>query len=119
MTSEARAECRKAFEKWALGRRLYIRIDTNGHYASHVTQRAWLGWQSAWQAAGQRWRPIETAPKDGTPIVTSRIVRYLPYKPDGARQMRKPGRWQEFNGYGWNNCDDPAEWMPMEQPHDL
>jgi hypothetical protein len=61
------------------------------------------------------WRSIETAPRDGTPIASYRSVRYLPYKPDGKRQMRAEGRWQESNGYGgWENCkEDPAEWRPF------
>lgn len=54
---------------------------------------------------------------DGTPIVTTKTVRYLPYKPDGQRQMKKHGRWQEFNGYGWDNCkEDTIAWMPLPTP---
>lgn len=60
------------------------------------------------------WRPIETAPKDGTPIAAQRTVRYLPYKPEGKRQMKADGRWQEHNGYGWENCrEDPEMWQPL------
>ena len=59
------------------------------------------------------WEPINTAPKDGTPITVGTLVRYLPYKPDGKRQMAKNGRWQEWNGYGWSNIDwEPTEWVP-------
>ena len=39
-------------------------------------------------------------------------VRWEPYKPDGRRQMRAAGRWQEQGGSGdywsWQNCDRPA-----------
>jgi hypothetical protein len=39
-------------------------------------------------------------------------VRWEPYKPDGARQMKARGRWQEQVGLGdywrWQNCDRPA-----------
>jgi hypothetical protein len=59
------------------------------------------------------WGPIETAPKDGTPMSAYRTVRYLPYKIDGKRQMKVNGRWQEFNGYGWTNCDEPNGWRPL------
>lgn len=60
------------------------------------------------------WRPIEEAPKDGTPIVGAETYRYQPYKPDGVRQKRQPGRWQRLvNEYGrWANEAPPAAWMP-------
>ena len=39
-------------------------------------------------------------------------VRWEPYKPDGQRQMRAKGRWQEQVGSGdfwsWQNCQRPA-----------
>ena len=37
-------------------------------------------------------------------------IRFLPYKPDGRRQMGKRGRWQRMNEYGgWENCADPTQ----------
>lgn len=40
-------------------------------------------------------------------------VRFLPYKPDGKRQMGKRGRWQTLNEYGgWDNCSDPEYILP-------
>jgi hypothetical protein len=39
-------------------------------------------------------------------------VRWEPYKPDGAQQMKAKGRWQEQVGIGdywrWQNCDRPT-----------
>lgn len=39
-------------------------------------------------------------------------VRWEPYKPDGQRQMKAKGRWQEQVGSGdywrWQNCDRPS-----------
>lgn len=39
-------------------------------------------------------------------------VRWEPYKPDGQRQMKAKGRWQEQVGSGdywrWQNCERPA-----------
>jgi hypothetical protein len=39
-------------------------------------------------------------------------VRWEPYQPDGARQMKAKGRWQEQVGSGdywrWQNCERPA-----------
>lgn len=55
-------------------------------------------------------------PKDGSWFSTESIdrvvYRYAKYKPDGARQMGKPGRWQsaKWNASGffkWENCDEP------------
>ena len=39
-------------------------------------------------------------------------VRWEPYKPDGQRQMKAKGRWQEQVGAGdywrWQNCERPS-----------
>lgn len=51
---------------------------------------------------------ISTAPKDGTPITVGHMVRYMPYKKGSG--MEGKGRWQEHNGYGWQNID----WEPTE-----
>lgn len=58
----------------------------------------------------------ETYPKDGSSFVTETIVRtvyrWAKYKPDGARQMGKPGRWQKqvWSGdyFKWENCEEPT-----------
>lgn len=43
-------------------------------------------------------------------------VRWEPYKPDGQRQMKAKGRWQEQVGSGdywrWQNCDRPQNLTP-------
>lgn len=54
-------------------------------------------------------------PNDGSTFVTETIertaYRWAKYKPDGARQMGKPGRWQKqvwsCDYFRWENCDDP------------
>lgn len=66
-------------------------------------------------AAATEWRDIATAPKNGTPIVGAELYRYLPYKPEGVRQMKRHGRWQRWNGYGWDNSEPPESWMPAER----
>lgn len=46
------------------------------------------------------------------------VYRWLPYKPDGARQMRRSGRWQKHQGYGFENHDwpDGAQWRRVPPP---
>ena len=63
-----------------------------------------------------RWLPIESAPKDGTEILGGELYRYLPYKPDGRRQMRADGRWQRWNGTRYENCEAPSHFQPLFAP---
>lgn len=57
-----------------------------------------------------------TLPKDGSTFVVECIdrtaYRWTKYKPQGAKQMGKPGRWQKMviNGdwHRWENCDEPV-----------
>lgn len=83
-------ECRKEFEEWC------YRVGedasrTGGNYDHQDVHRYWVGWRSCWHLheatqkremgvftdkgivpLSQVWQPIETAPKDGTPI----LVKY-------------------------------------------
>ena len=73
------------------------------------------------EEAAVKWQPIETAPKDGTPI--------LAYMPDAdgepyqiyvVRMMGKIGDewWQEAGGEQWATYK-PTHWMPRpELPED-
>lgn len=61
------------------------------------------------------WLDIKTAPQDGTPVIAPEFYRFLPYKPQGQKQMGKKGRWQRHNGYGWDNCEEPPCWKPAEE----
>ncbi|MBS4049015.1 MAG: hypothetical protein KG075_21905 [Alphaproteobacteria bacterium] len=63
--------------------------------------------------AERNFKPVSEAPKDGTPIAGLEAYRYQPYKPDGTRQMNKDGRWQRWNGFGWDNSPEPEAWLPM------
>jgi len=37
-------------------------------------------------------------------------VKWVPYKPQGAKQMNRKGRWKAMNEYGgWDNCETPAQ----------
>jgi hypothetical protein len=70
--------------------------------------------------AAQQWRPGVEAPTDGRHIIGPTTFRYLKYKPDGQRQMKRDGRWQRASEYGWENCHSPPEWwqhVPKEWPN--
>lgn len=54
---------------------------------------------------------IDSAPKDGTPVLVVTSYRYLPYKPEGRRQMKSPGRWLRATEYGWENAPAPEQWL--------
>ena len=57
--------------------------------------------------------PIESAPKDGQAVYGLLVMRRLSYKPS-SEQYRKgiKGRWQEWNGFGWENArEQPGEWL--------
>lgn len=55
-------------------------------------------------------------PKDGSTFITESIdriaYRWAKYKPQGEKQMGKPGRWQKQVWHGdwfkWENCEDPV-----------
>ncbi|BCH54703.1 hypothetical protein RvVAR031_23130 [Agrobacterium vitis] len=55
-------------------------------------------------------------PKDGSTFIVESIYRtayrWAKYKPQGAEQMGKPGRWQKkaWSGdwYKWENCEEPT-----------
>lgn len=79
-------------------------------------------WKGSTMTATPDWRPIENAPKDGTPV--------LVYAPQGCTQwtMYTPlwicrwdtgrhegGAWTEAGGELWTTCE-PTHWMPLPQP---
>jgi hypothetical protein len=56
------------------------------------------------------WKPTSEAPQQpGTyvDVRTTTTYRWLAYKPDGARQMKAPGRWQRATEHGWENAPLP------------
>lgn len=59
------------------------------------------------------YRPISEAPKDGTAIAATELYRWLAYKPGAPKSLlRRGGRWQRHNGYGWENAEPPEMWLP-------
>lgn len=57
-------------------------------------------------------RPIEEAPKDGTTILGTEAYRWKKYKPGAPKwAQRLGGRWQRWNGFGWENAEPPQYWL--------
>ena len=54
-------------------------------------------------------------PTDCTPVVAKEFYRYKHYKPK-SEQAKKgiTGRWQRWNGYGWDNAPTPESWEYCE-----
>ncbi|XHB99371.1 hypothetical protein ABWH97_00025 [Nitratireductor sp. ac15] len=63
-------------------------------------------------------------PKTGRWFTVEKVVhetyRWHPYKPQGAKQMGKPGRWQKMVWHGdffkWENCEEPEGKFIGERP---
>lgn len=84
----------------------------SGHSAEPETARG-LG-PSGECPSRDPWRPINEAPKDGTTIAGAEFYRWLRYKPGASKhQLKRGGRWQRWNGYGWDNAEPPEMWMPV------
>ena len=57
------------------------------------------------------WQPIETAPKDGTPVIGSLVKGG---KVLGAFDIvRRGSKWQTIQGVSFN---DATHWMPLPDP---
>ena len=96
--------------------RAYARNQTGWHNIDDVCDEAADEIIRLRAEVAARWLPIESAPKDGTEILGGELYRYLPYKPDGRRQMRADGRWQRWNGTRYENCEAPSHFQPLFAP---
>jgi hypothetical protein len=58
-------------------------------------------------------RPISEAPRDGSIIYGFEPYKWVAYK-KGAMpdQIKRGGRWQKFNGFGWDNAEPPDAFLP-------
>ena len=60
-------------------------------------------------------KPSEKLPENCKPVLVTSVMRFNYYKESSAQYKRGiKGRWQEFNGYGWSNCDAPHGWACKE-----
>lgn len=60
--------------------------------------------------AAMTWRPIETAPEDGTRVLLGAEVK----RRDGSKVMVAESRqWSPSSGWLWSYAEDPTHWLPM------
>ena len=65
------------------------------------------------------WSSMETAPKDEKPFYIGILARWVRYKKGAPKwALKLGGRFQRWNGYGWENVDfDPDDaWRPLPNP---
>ena len=54
----------------------------------------------------------ERTPENCVPVNVYTTYRFNHYK-ESSQQFKRgiKGRWQEFNGYGWDNVEAPSVWL--------
>jgi hypothetical protein len=67
------------------------------------------------------WRPIETAPRDGTPILAFCVHPNARYAGEDFAEWTEivVTRWIDHNGGGWTwhgICGQHTHWMPLPAP---
>ena len=68
------------------------------------------------------WQPIETAPKDGTPILVfmrdDYMARAWQYEDGDRRKLVALASWTDHNGGGWVSYHPgkPTFWKPLDTP---
>ena len=92
---------RERFEEWANSRGLCTQIGRYGGYILSTTSAAWRAWQAA-----RAWRPIETAPKDGSLVWGFSSYEKIPYA-----CCWDEGKWisEEYDVH-------PTHWQPLPPP---
>lgn len=55
-------------------------------------------------------------PNDCVPVLASEFYRFKHYKPISIQRKKGIlGRWQRWNGYGWDNVSTPVAWEYCEK----
>ena len=101
---------REAFEAWAKQYgRIFLARQPHGPYMHAFTQEAWVGWKARAALStgrlGGEWLPIETAPKDGKPIILGFAIE------EEYGGFVAQGRWHEEDHDGPDNMGHDAGFM--------
>jgi len=114
-------ECREAFQKWMTKNGVYPWDD------DYLEGEAWQGWKASWNTRPAptvpEWRPIESAPRDGTGILCwSDELYQKPYiawfgedlnagENDGEEWLTGDG--DDFSTGSYFTPCKPTHWMPL------
>ncbi len=107
-------------------RRLVARHYVRAERAKQMMRAAGFGWsgldilgtaQLVLQCVAG-WRPMDTAPKDGTEVFLFIVHPAWQYEKDDPGQWQGvvKGRWIDHNGGGWTwpgLCGVPIQWAPL------
>ncbi len=113
---------RRKFEAWAVEflphvAGFYFDKRTDGSYTTTSAQMRWEAWLARAEADG--WRPIESAPRDGTLILLARGER-VTYghwvRLEDAEDIDEP-YWHSWDGGFLTDPEyDATHWMPLPAP---
>ena len=96
----------------------------DGRFEDTADAVAWLKEPEPRGQEDGAWRPIETAPKDGTPVrLYAAALVHEDFNPSGSVE----GYWQDDEGWVgalWDGCQDcwnattirPSHWQPLPAP---
>lgn len=105
--AEANTKRKETAKDFEIAFRL-VRKENEQHQATIATLRARL----AALEAGQGWRPIETAPKDGT-----NVLMYRDGNVKQAHWLADEQAWgSRRHGWKFSAWDGPTHWMPIPPP---
>lgn len=96
-----------------------LRLHMGELTASEVrVARAAIRWaNSQRQLPAQEWKPIDTAPKDGAPVIVGRKNASSQAYWEQSTILPEGGWWEICGcGPGVNEFKDPTHWMPLRKP---
>ncbi len=57
------------------------------------------------------YKEMGSCPDEPVNVLIQKLMRYKKYKPQARKQGFPEGRWQEWNGWGWENTEEtPIMW---------
>lgn len=83
-------------------------FEASGLSSSHAHRTAFA---AGWNAAQQKWQPIETAPMDGTHVLTWN-GRWIAVSYWSAKDFYNAPAWHDTRS-DVNHIDHPTHWMPL------